>query len=64
MKEAKRLRLQAKGWRLTSPEEILDLTQEEVVLIETKLAIDDAVSSGGVNDKSLAHKDRDEPSRG
>src|SRR6266705_348666 len=45
MKAAKRKRLEAKGWRLTSAEEFLGLTREEVALVEMKLALADAVKA-------------------
>ncbi len=43
MKASKRKRLEAKGWRLTSAEEFLGLTREEVALVEMKIALADAV---------------------
>jgi len=43
MRASKRKRLEAKGWRLTSAEEFLGLTREEVALVEIKLALADAV---------------------
>ena len=45
MKPSKRKRLEAKGWRLTSAEEFLGLTREEVALVEMKLALADAVKT-------------------
>lgn len=45
MKAAKRKRLEAKGWRLTSAEEFLGLTREEVAIVEMKLALADAVKA-------------------
>jgi ribosome-binding protein aMBF1 (putative translation factor) len=45
MKASKRKRLEAKGWRLTSAEEFLGLTREEVALVEMKLALADAVKA-------------------
>src|SRR6185369_2906726 len=43
MKASKRKRLEANGWRLTSAEEFLGLSREEVALVEMKLALADAV---------------------
>ena len=45
MKPSKRRRLEAKGWRLTSAEEFLGLSKEEVALVEMKLALADAVKA-------------------
>jgi len=45
VKASKRKRLEAKGWRLTSAEEFLGLTREEVALVEMKLALADAVKA-------------------
>jgi hypothetical protein len=45
MKASKRKPLEAKGWRLTSAEEFLGLTREEVALVEMKLALADAVKA-------------------
>jgi ribosome-binding protein aMBF1 (putative translation factor) len=45
MKASKRKRLEAKGWRLTSAEEFLGFTREEVALVEMKLALGDAVKA-------------------
>lgn len=45
MKPTKRRRLEAKGWRLTSAEEFLGLSKEEVALVEMKLALADAVKA-------------------
>jgi hypothetical protein len=39
MKAAKRKRLERAGWRLVSIEEFLDLSEEEQVLVEIKLAL-------------------------
>ena len=39
MRPSKRKRLEAKGWRMTSAEEFLGLTREEVALVEMKLVI-------------------------
>jgi ribosome-binding protein aMBF1 (putative translation factor) len=45
MRALKRKRLEAKGWRLTSAEEFLGLTREDVALVEMKLALADAVKA-------------------
>jgi DNA-binding transcriptional regulator YiaG len=45
MKAAKRKRLEAKGWRLTTAEEFLGLSREEVAIVEMKLALANAVKS-------------------
>lgn len=45
MKASKRKRLEAKGWRLTSAEEFLGLSREEVAIVEMKLALADAVKA-------------------
>jgi transcriptional regulator with XRE-family HTH domain len=39
MEQAKRQRLQAKGWKVGTVSEFLELTQEESALIEIKLAL-------------------------
>lgn len=43
MKISKRKKLEAKGWRLASAEEFLGLTEEEIAIVEMKLALADAV---------------------
>lgn len=45
MRASKRKRLEAKGWRLTSAEEFLGLTREQVAYLEMKLALADAVKA-------------------
>ena len=45
MKASKQKRLEAKGWRLTSAEEFLGLSREEVAIVEMKLALADAVKA-------------------
>ena len=45
MKASKRKTLEAKGWRLTSAEEFLGLSREEVAIVEMKLALADAVKA-------------------
>jgi hypothetical protein len=45
MRASKQKRLEAKGWRLTSAEEFLGLTREQVAFIEMKLALADAVKA-------------------
>ena len=44
MKTAKRERLERQGWRFTSTEEFLELSDEEKVLVEIKLALADAAN--------------------
>ena len=39
MKQAKRAKLEAKGWKVGSAEEFLDLAAEEAAYIEMKLAL-------------------------
>jgi predicted transcriptional regulator len=39
MKKAKRAALESKGWRLGTAQDFLNLTDEEVALIEVKLAL-------------------------
>ena len=43
MKASKRKKLEAKGWRFTSAEELLGLSKEEVAIVEMKIALADAV---------------------
>jgi predicted XRE-type DNA-binding protein len=43
MKTEKRARLEARGWRVGSAEEFLDLTPAEVSFVETKLALAQSV---------------------
>jgi ribosome-binding protein aMBF1 (putative translation factor) len=43
MKASKRKKLEAKGWRFTSAEELLGLSKEEVAIVEMKMALADAV---------------------
>jgi predicted XRE-type DNA-binding protein len=43
MKTEKRARLEARGWRVGSAEEFLDLTPAEVAFVETKLALAQSV---------------------
>jgi len=43
VKISKRKKLEAKGWRLASAEEFLGLTEEEIAIVEMKLALADAV---------------------
>lgn len=45
MRASKRKRLEANGWRLTSAEEFLGLTREELAFVEMKLALADAVKA-------------------
>ena len=39
MNKAKRARLEAKGWRIGSAADFLELTPEEAAFVETKLAL-------------------------
>ena len=39
MNDSKRRRLEAKGWKLGDAQEFLDLSDEEMALIEMKLAL-------------------------
>lgn len=43
MKKAKRTRLEARGWRLGSAAEFLELSAEDAALVETKLALSGAL---------------------
>lgn len=43
MKSTKRARLQARGWRVGSAAEFLELTPEEAAFVETKLALSQCV---------------------
>ena len=43
MKQTKRARLEAHGWRVGSAREFLDLSAEEAALVETKLRLSRAV---------------------
>jgi ribosome-binding protein aMBF1 (putative translation factor) len=45
MRASKRKRLEAKGWRLTSPERFVGLTREEAALVEMKVGLADAVKA-------------------
>jgi hypothetical protein len=45
MKSTKRARLEAKGWRVGSAAEFLELTPEEAAFVETKLALSRCVRS-------------------
>ena len=45
MKQAKRLRLEKKGWRIGDAKELLQLSDEEVAYIELKLALGDRLRS-------------------
>jgi len=45
MKAAKRKKLEARGWRLTSAEELLSLSKEEAAIVEMKIALVDAVKA-------------------
>lgn len=43
MKNSKHARLEARGWRVGSAAEFLDLTPEEAAFVETKLALSQCV---------------------
>lgn len=43
MKPEKKKRLESKGWKVGSAEELLDLTPDEVALVELRLKLADAV---------------------
>lgn len=43
MKKAKRNRLEARGWRVGSASEFLELSAEDAALVETKLALSGAL---------------------
>jgi ribosome-binding protein aMBF1 (putative translation factor) len=43
MKSSKRVRLEARGWRVGSAAEFLELTPEETAFLETKLALSRSV---------------------
>jgi hypothetical protein len=43
MDEEKRVRLEAKGWKVESTEEFLGLTPEEAAYVELRLKLSDAV---------------------
>jgi ribosome-binding protein aMBF1 (putative translation factor) len=50
MKRTKRNRLEARGWRVGSTKEFLGLSPEEAALVETRLALSQALHS-----RRLAH---------
>ena len=45
MRKAKQKALEAKGWRVGSAEDFLELTAEEVALVELKLRLSDALKA-------------------
>ena len=45
MKKTKRARLEAKGWRVGSAKEFLRLSPEEAALVETRVALSQALRS-------------------
>ena len=45
MKTAKRIRPEQVGWRFVSPEEFLELSEEEKALVEMRLALRDGQSA-------------------
>jgi len=60
MKQAKRIRLERKGWRIGSAEDFLELTPAEAALIETKLALSrnlrDRRAAEGLSQAALAKR--------
>ncbi len=56
MKKAKQNRLEARGWRLGSAAEFLQLGPEDVALVETKLALSGALREAKkLTQQQLAH---------
>ena len=47
MNRIKRARLEAKGWRIGSAADFLELTPEEAAFIETKLALTQTLRNAG-----------------
>ena len=60
MKQAKRIRLERKDWRIGSAEDFLELTPAEAALIETKLALSrnlrDRRAAEGLSQAALAKR--------
>jgi len=58
MKKSKQKRLEAAGWKVASAREFLDLSAEEVAMIEMKLALAKSLRSlrekGGLTQTELA----------
>lgn len=51
MKQAKRARLEARGWRIGSAEDFLDLSPAEAALVEMRLALSRALRA-----RRIAHR--------
>jgi predicted transcriptional regulator len=60
MKESKRERLKAAGWRVGTAEEFLDLSREEALYVELKLALSDTLrerrNEQGLSQTALAKR--------
>ena len=67
MKNSKRARLEARGWRVGSTAEFLDLTPEEEAFVETKLALSkyvrDRRTAQNVSQSALAKRLKSSQSR-
>jgi len=67
MKQTKRSRLEARGWRVGSAKEFLGLTPEEAALVETRLALSQALRSRrvaqGLTQSELARQLKSSQSR-
>jgi ribosome-binding protein aMBF1 (putative translation factor) len=55
MKKSKRARLEARGWKVSSATEFLDLTPEEAALVETRLALSRTLRERRVAQKLTQH---------
>lgn len=67
MKQTKRSRLEARGWRVGSAKDFLGLSPEEAALVETRLALSHALRSRrvahGVTQGELARRLKSSQSR-
>lgn len=67
MKRTKRTRLEARGWRVGSAKEFLALNPEEAALVETRLALSQALRSrrvaNGLTQGELARRLKSSQSR-
>jgi ribosome-binding protein aMBF1 (putative translation factor) len=67
MNKNKRTRLEARGWRVGSAAEFLELSAEEAALVETKLALSGSVrerrSKQGLSQAALARRLKSSQSR-
>jgi ribosome-binding protein aMBF1 (putative translation factor) len=67
MNKTKRTRLEARGWRVGSAKEFLGLSPEEAALVETRLALRQALRSRrvahGLTQGELAHRLKSSQSR-